>query len=149
LNLTEGVKYNSSFAPDGTMLLIPETFNPNVPPEQQIRTVGKYAKPVAARSPNDKYEKVSSGLGIEFQKNGEPVTLSEFMQATGRSLSSALAGSKDPGDLELLDLINIGVNANNAEAKKAAQEAEAAIRQGVDKLAVIDALKKTFDQLTK
>ena len=47
--------YSATFAPDGTMMLVPEQFDPSLPPESQVKIVGNYAKP-----------ETSSGSGLEL-----------------------------------------------------------------------------------
>jgi hypothetical protein len=71
--------YSVSFAPDGTMMMVPDQFDPNIPAEQQIKIAGNYAKP----------ETVGSGNGFT------PYQVFQATQALKKNTTNMTAASNE------------------------------------------------------
>src|SRR3990167_488549 len=90
-----------------------------------------------------KYVKTANESGgLTFTADGEPITLSEYLQAKHVSVSTALSGSKDSADTQLLSFINKAVSSGDTNLQNLAADAQTAIYNGATVIEVLDILRQ-------
>lgn len=94
--------YGVSFAPDGTMIMVPDQFDPNIPPEQQIKIGSNYAKPESSGGYNNTMLDNERALMSSFKS--EPIVKNYNEVANKAETVSAIinGGMGGPGDLAVV-----------------------------------------------
>lgn len=106
LAVTVPKNYSVSFAPDGTMMMVPDRFDPNIPASQQVITAGNYSKPEASTvnygGYNEDQNKFISSLSDKVSKN-ETYKKTQNMLTYKTNVEVSLNQGTGAGDLAAIN----------------------------------------------